>query len=480
MGCVRGSDLTLFAVLMDPSLAQVAENTMELRSRDKGGSPEIHYGELEEKDESKVDQKETKPGEAKPAFRGAATPPFPLPPRAEAPNTAALHRAEYLALPRDQKINIAVLAVGERKESMRQIAEESGIPHQTLSEYVLNCLSHAAPPNVFILFAGRHFRHPEQGLSKGRHPTLRDDQIAQLIEAQFAKDVIGRSQKTDLWAERLEQIRQTFEDDEAKAAGRFRRVLQPVSPPTALKYRNLIVPETRLAYDQNVARAQAREDLYSALAFVVAYRIARGFWTSKRLEGRDTKEQPVARDPMALFDCDTSSNMLGAAYKGKTLISLTAKAVPILRAQGMGACGTKPESAPPTKRRSVQYSALISVWSLLAFVVIWKDEDFAALLELYNVCLVIFFVFSRPHGYELTSGVGIDRRRSGNSSSAQGGGKSYSCANRRPHSFRCFPTCYDSSSSKISQATGLADADSCRSSSPEALSDGICSSSHGS
>jgi hypothetical protein len=27
VGCVRGSDLTLFAVLMDPSLAQVAENT---------------------------------------------------------------------------------------------------------------------------------------------------------------------------------------------------------------------------------------------------------------------------------------------------------------------------------------------------------------------------------------------------------------------------------------------------------------------
>jgi hypothetical protein len=382
---------------MDPSLAQVAEHTMELRSRGKGSSPGIHYGELEEKDESKVHQKETKPGEAKPAFRGAATPPFPLPPRAEAPNTAALHRAEYLALPRDQKMNIAVLAVGERKESLRQIAEESGISRQTLSEYVLNCRSHAAPPNVFILFAVRHCRHPEQGFSKGRHPTLRDDQIAQVTNFQLGKDVVGRSQKADNWAERFEAIRQDLEDKEAKAAGRFRRLLDPVSPPTALKYRNKIVPVTRQAYDQNAARATAREDMYSALAFVVAVRTARGFWKSKRLEGREAKEPPVGRDSGALFDCDTSSNMLGAAYKAKSLICLTEKAVPILRAQGMGACGTKPENAPPTKHRSVQYSALISVWSLLAVVVIWKNDDFpATLLDLFNVCFILLLYHPPP------------------------------------------------------------------------------------
>lgn len=220
-----------------------------------------------------------------------------------------------------------------------------------------------------------------------------------MIRETAAKDVRIQSTSHDDWPALLDRAAQDQENHRALAALRAPRQLDPMSENTARKYISLIAPRTVQGYDQNVARFQASEEIYNHLAYAAATRLALGYETSKRLEGREPGELPPRRFVSDIYAMDKSSTFLGNALEESTRLHITAEGAKALKAHGRGAGRTKSKTAPPIQRRSLQYDVLIDVVQICAWVSIFKDDSFRAdLLDLHQVSAIDFSEEEGPQG----------------------------------------------------------------------------------
>lgn len=240
----------------------------------------------------------------------------------------------------------------------------------------------------------RHVAKAEKGeeVAIGRPPLLSEQAVAEERKKARAQDM------------RKNSLRQTDGAAYVAAAAKEHRLPGTIlrngqgagseyipDPRTVRKYLKKIVPETATGYQQNLARSDALNEPYNGLAFMVALRLAFGYYASGDLIGRDEHPDPKGKDPESVFNVDASSTDLTTGEEEPLSLRLAEGSLELLIKRHRSAATTKTKKHKPTQNRSFSYMPVVGYRELVAFIVFIKDTHFGqGSIQIVKVCYLFF------------------------------------------------------------------------------------------